>query len=110
MIECDLLMSENVLGVFLVDQIIRFNIYKGFIVNIKLSGYEGEYWFVVYNDGKSIEIFDSFGELNEKYLIDFKINSNNVNYNKVFIQCYDIFVCGYYFIYYLFFRVRGLFF
>lgn len=50
-----------------------------------MSGYEGEYWFVVYNDGKSIEIFDSFGELNEKYLIDFKINSNNVNYNKVFI-------------------------
>lgn len=102
MIECDLLMSENVFEVFLVDQIIRFNIYKGFIVNIKLSGYEGEYWFFVYNDGKSIEIFDSFGELNEKYIIDFKISINYVNYNKVFIQCYYIYVCGYYFIFYLF--------
>lgn len=108
MIECDPLMRENVLGVFPADQITRLNTYKGLIVNTKPSGHEGEHWLAVYNDGKSIEIFDSFGEPNEKYSIDFKTNSNNVNYNKASIQCHDTFVCGYYSIFYLFFRVRGL--
>lgn len=108
MIECDPLMSENVLGVFPADQITRLNTYKGLIVNTKPSGHEGEHWLAVYNDGKSIEIFDSFGEPNEKYSIDFKTNSNNVNYNKASIQCHETFVCGHYSIFYLFFRVRGL--
>lgn len=65
MIECDPLMSENVLGVFPADQITRLNTYKGLIVNTKPSGHEGEHWLAVYNDGKSIEIFDSFGEPNK---------------------------------------------
>lgn len=102
MIECYPLMSENVLEVFPADQITRPNIYKGLIVNTKPSGHEGEHWLPVYNDGKSIEIFDSFGEPNEKYTIDFKTSINHVNYNKVSIQCHDTYVCGHYSIFYLF--------
>lgn len=66
MIECDPLMSENVLGVFPAYQITRPNTYKGLIVNNKPSEHEGEHWLAVYNDGKNIEIFDSFGEPNKE--------------------------------------------
>lgn len=54
--------------------------------------------------------YDSFGEPNEKYSIDFNMLtiSNNVNYNKAYIQSHDTFVCGYYSIFNLVFRVRGL--
>lgn len=100
MIECDPLMSENVLRVFPADQITRP--YKGLIVNTKPSEHEGEHWLAVYNDGKNIEIFDSFGEPNKKYSINFKTISNHINYNKVSIQCHDTFVCGHYSIFYLF--------
>lgn len=94
MIGCYPLTCENVLGVFPADQITRLNTYKGLIVNTKPSRHEGEHWLAVYNDGKCIEIFESFGELNEKYSIDFKTIPNNVNFNKVSIQGHDIFVCG----------------
>lgn len=38
---------------------------------MKLFGYEGEYWFVVYNNGGCVEIFDSLGIMSDESLIDF---------------------------------------
>lgn len=72
---------------------------------MKVFGYEGEYWFVVYNNGGCVEIVDSLGIMSDKSLIDFYKFESILWFNIKCIQCVNLFVCGYYFVFYFFFKV-----
>lgn len=113
MITCDLLMKSDIVGVFPSDRITRLQANQGLIVNTDPHNREGHHWIAVYNvNNERIEIFDS---LNNKMLqkhINFKHLADHVPIiiNNRDIQCTDSYLCGYYCICFLFFKVRHMFF
>lgn len=70
MIACDPLMKDRIIGVYSADKIQTLEAKKGLVVNTKPSGHKGEHWLAVYKNGNNVEIFDSLGNLSDKFLLN----------------------------------------
>lgn len=111
MITCDPLMKSNIVGVFPSDQITRLHANQGLIVNTDPHNREGHHWIAAYNvNNERIEIFDSLNNIKLQNQIKFKKVAGDVSIyvNNNTLQCADSFLCGYYCICFLFFKVRHM--
>lgn len=109
MITCDLLLKSDIVGVFPSDRIPRLYANQGLIVNTDPHNREGHHWIAAYNvNNEHIEIFDSLNNRQLQNQVNFKYLANNVPIiiNNVDIQCTDSYLCGYYCICFLYFKVR----
>lgn len=108
-IACDLLMKSDIVGVFPSDRITRLQANQGLIVNTDPHNREGHHWIAAYNvNNERIEILDSLSNKMLQKQINFKHLADNVPIiiNNSDIQCTDSYLCGYYCICFLFFKVR----
>ncbi len=100
------------LGVFPRDKVPRITKYpSSLIVNTDKQGERGEHWLAIYVDKyKNCEFFDSFGLSEKDYGFDGYIRTFSRNYTSNKLQMQDISsnACGYYCIYFILFKSRGL--
>ena len=83
------------------------------VLNTEVSNNNGKHWVCLYNDKNTnfIEYFDSFGVPPLKNVVDFcKRNypKKEIFYNDNQLQKYESVLCGYYCIYYIRNRNKGL--
>lgn len=112
---CDPLLSKQVIGVFAADEIPKIvsSFPAAWIINTDRKTKPGKHWVTFYISSKRDgEFFDSYGRKPSFYsdrFHDFFINSGiNLKYNGKQLQNNDSETCGYYCIYYLVNRCRGL--
>lgn len=91
------------------DLLLKSDANQGLIVNTDPHNREGHHWIAAYNvNNEHIEIFDSLNNRQLQNQVNFKYLANNVPIiiNNVDIQCTDSYLCGYYCICFLYFKVR----
>lgn len=113
-LNCDPMLRKEVVGVYSIDEIpstLQWG--QGFITNTDPHHLPGQHWVCCYitSDGQG-EFMDSFGQPPSFYsavLFDFfNLNSSSFIYNDVTLQSDNSYVCGYYCLYYLLLRCRGV--
>lgn len=115
-IKCDEIMSKVVIGVYPYDRLPRYinEVPQGVIVNTDAHDGPGDHWVALYiDDSNRGEFFCSFGYSVTQYSKQF-INYFNhlgikaVTSNRQKLQSDNTNVCGYYAVYYLAHRCRGI--
>lgn len=100
------------LGVFPRDKLPQITKYpSSLIVNTDKQGEKGEHWLEIYVDKYiNCEFFDSFGLSEKDYGFESYIRTFSRNYTSNKFQMQDISsnACGYYCIYFILFKSRGL--
>lgn len=115
-VHCDLLLSQQVVGIFAADEIPKqlYSFPSGLIINSDKSSGPGTHWLAFYLTSQfEVEFFDSYGYPITYYLkhIPDLINrdySTKLKYNERRLQSYDSNACGHYCIFYLMNRCRGV--
>lgn len=113
---CDPLLSKQVIGVFVADEIPKtvISFPEAWIINTNKKTEPGKHWVAFYISSKRDgEFFDSNGGKPSFYSDrshDFFFINNGINlkYNGKQLQNKDSEACGYYCVYYLVNRCRGL--
>ena len=100
-------------GVFALDQVPKtfFKFPSCFIVNTHKQNQPGEHWLAVYIDSNmKIDFFDSFGRPPEEFKLHQYLSSISIqiNYNKKQIQSVSSSFCGYYCLFFILSKVRGM--
>jgi hypothetical protein len=111
-IQSDEYAKDSFLGVFPRDMIPRFIKYpSSFVVNTDPSQAPGQHWLGFYYDVNGIAtFFDSFGLSPEFYGFSEYLDKTSVNwgYNKQQLQDNLTSTCGYYAVYFILLKSRGL--
>lgn len=113
-VNCDSDLSKRVIGVFAADEIPRSisSLPTAFIINTDRRRDKGKHWVAVYATRQNAEFFDSFGRKPSFYaraFTDFFTRNNlTLQYNDRKLQSDSSNTCGYYCIYYLINRCRGV--
>ena len=113
-VNCDPVLSKKVIGVFSADQIPQsISSYpSAFIINTDRKRDPGTHWLAFYVTGHRGEFFDSYGRKPSFYSGGFSdffaVNNLTLQHNDKRLQSKDSNACGYYCIYYLINRCRGV--
>lgn len=115
-IKCDSVLSQSVIGVFAADEIPTHIPLFPFscIVNTDPKNKPGQHWVAFYLPSKNLtgEFFDSYGNPPSYYEDIFQLFANGLSlklkYSPQQLQSEKTNVCGYYCIYYLMNRCRGM--
>lgn len=115
MVNCDQTLLQQMIGIFSVDEIPkqRFTSFPiSFIINTDIKSGPGKHWVAFHASNHRGEFFDSYGLKPSFYsdrVLDF-CTSNNLTllYNDKRLQSKDSKTCGYYCMYYLVNRCRGV--
>lgn len=101
-------------GVYATDQIPDVKSFPcSFVINSQPHYEQGLHWLVMHfpNKDSSVEFFDSFGKSPDyygHYFLDY-MHENNLNYKSSIVSLQDNSsrVCGYYCVFYIYYRSRG---
>ncbi len=96
-LKADEIIANLCLGVFAADKVPKIPIGFGLIMNTHPTGKPGEHWLALYNNGKTKELFDSYGRKHGKY-----VPAMPVRLQGTFSS-----TCGQYCLFYLYHRLRG---
>lgn len=115
MVKCDQNMSQQVIGIFSADEIPKWHFSSSpiaFIINTDRKSGVGKHWVAFYVSGCRGEFFDSYG-FRPSFYSDvfhdyFSTNNLNLLYNDKRLQSTDSKTCGYYCVYYLVNRCKGV--
>lgn len=113
-INCDPVLTQKVIGVFSADEIPqKITSYPAaFIINTDRRRDPGRHWVAFYVTDHTGEFFDSYGRKPSFYSCGFSdffaVNNLTVQHNDKRLQSKDSKACGYYCIYYLINRCRGI--
>ena len=103
----DILAKDVFKGVYAVDQLPKNLEYGAYVINTDEHYKPGEHWVAVYYDEKSKDYFDSYGILPIDSRIE-KFCGKEFVYNNVKLQKTYSNACGFYCIYFILKRVRGI--
>lgn len=111
-IKKDVIAREHFTGVFASDKLPKITHYPiSCVINTDPSSLPGQHWIAFYIDNKKMcSFFDSYGKKPSFYGIDqyLKYFSNNIEFNNSQLQGLDSSSCGYYCIYFVILKSRGL--
>lgn len=113
-VNCDPVLSQKVIGVISADEIPkRISSYPtAFIINTDRKRDPGRHWLAFYVTSQRGEFFDSYGQRPSFYSGGFNdffvVNNLTLQYNDKRLQSMDSNACGYYCVYYLINRCRGV--
>ena len=93
-------------GCFASNEIPKIQKNKFVILNTHPSEKQGEHWTVLFRENENLyEFFDSLGQPPKNYF--FQNFPSKYNFNKIMIQNPFEDTCGYFCLYYIFFKCRG---
>ncbi|CAC5417050.1 unnamed protein product [Mytilus coruscus] len=113
-VNCDPVLSQKVIKVFSADEIPKSqsSYPTAFIINTDRKQDPGRHWLAFYVTSHRGEFFDSYGRKPSSYSDVFNdffvVNNLTLQHNDKRLQSSDSKVCGYYCIYYLINRCRGV--
>lgn len=102
-------------GLYSVDELVNIRLSKGYyyICNTDRIFSKGKHWVVIYwdnrNNNDSIEFFDSLGKIPSLHFYKFmKQVKNKIIYSNRRLQSVKSDACGYFCLYFIFCRMKGI--